>query len=208
MSVFINLVRYAIAILMPTGAVALSYLTYRLFKKDQASQNGETRTCLNCSQTRRGAFGQFFYTKDRVRSRQREIKDQIVKPPDEILGSESHFICDPCARKYLRNEIRGQVLMAFSYPLYLFVVVPLFVRDGSFSNFLFEILLVFFSIGGAVSAIDLYRTTRAAETPLAEARDRLAVGQRKNSLGKNYSYFTRVGGRNLKESNGSSADQS
>lgn len=188
MDFFFLIIRFITAILMPIGAIVLSYLIFRYTK--QGDRTGDVNSCHRCGQSRVGAKGKFHYTENIGSPRQQMARGQSIITEESILGSESHFVCDHCAQRFLRFEILQQVLVVIPYPLYLFVIVPFILNTSS--NVLIELFLLIFSLAGAASAWNLYRAVRSGETPLAEARDRVAIQERKKTLGKAYSYFTRT----------------
>jgi hypothetical protein len=190
MGLFFSIIQIVAAILMPISTVVLSYLIVRYTRQGELTT--EVQTCQRCGQSREGAQGEFHYTEDVGSPRQQMARGQSIITEESILGSESHFICNSCAHRFLHFEILQQVLVVIPYPLYLFVIVPFFLSNGAFGNFLIEIFLLIFSLAGAASAWNLYRSVRMGETPLAEARDRVAIQERKKTLGKGYSYFTRT----------------
>lgn len=191
MGFFFVALRFITAVLMPISAVVLSYLTIRITQPGQGDLTAAGQTCRRCSQSRAGAVGEFHYTENIGSPRQQMVRGQSIITEESILGTEAHFICDQCARRFVNLEILQQVLVVIPYPLYLFMIVPLILGDGASPNFLIEIFLLVFSLAGTASAWNLYRATRKGETPLAEARDRVAIQERKQTLGKGFSYFTR-----------------
>lgn len=192
MDFFFLVIRFITAVIMPISAVVISYLTIRIIKQGSGDLAAGGQTCRRCGQSREGAKGEFHYTENIGSPRQQMARGHSIITEESILGSEEHFICDHCAHRYMVIEILQQVLVVIPYPLYLFVIVPLILRNGASTNFLIEIFLLIFSLAGAASAWNLYRATRKADTPLAEARDRVAIQERKKTLGKDYSYFTRT----------------
>jgi hypothetical protein len=199
MNVFLQIVRILIALLMPISAIAFSYLTLRRAKGVPTDVVLAVQPCLQCGQTREGAQGEFTYTEKIGSPRERVRKEKAYMPETAVLGAESHFVCDVCARRYLRSEALLHILLAILYPVYLFLIVPIFVNDLLFTHVLLEIVLLLLSVAGGALAADLYRVMGAGETLLAEARDRVAVRRRKKQLGTGVSYFTRSGMRYLKK---------
>jgi len=190
MDFFFSIIQLITAILMPISAVVLSYLTVRYTK--QGELTAEVQTCRRCGQSREGAKGEFHYTENIGSPRQQMARGQSLITEESLLGSESHFICNHCAHRFLYFEILQQVLVVIPYPLYLFVIVPFILSNGASANFFIEIFLLIFSLAGTASAWNLYRAVRMGETPLAEARDRVAIQERKKTLAKGYSYLTRT----------------
>ncbi|MBW6466276.1 MAG: hypothetical protein K0B06_07225 [Brevefilum sp.] len=199
MAIFLQIIRILSALLMPIGALFFSCQTLRRAKEAHPGVVSEVEPCLRCGGARAGAHGEFTYTKKITSPRERVRKEQPYMPQTSVLGAESHFVCDVCARRYLRGEALVHVLLAVSYPVYLFVIVPVFVDAMLFPHVLLEILLLLLSVAGGASALDLFRSVRAGETPLAEARDRVAIQGRKKQLGTSLSYFTRSDRRHLKQ---------
>ncbi len=194
MNILTTIFRSVAAILLPISALWLTLLTLRRARvADQAGQ-AAAQTCARCDQSRPGADGVFAYSKntDSVRTRMKD--SQAFTESVSLEGPEAHFICDHCARRYLHGELILQVLAVLPYPVVLIVI---FIHP--FSNFLLMIALALLSFAGAVSAVNLYRAVLAGATPLAEARDRAAIHLRKRDLGKNLSYYTRTGMRQLKK---------
>ena len=199
MRFFINIIRILIAVAAPVLAVVLAALTLRKARQAQGHAPEEDQACLRCGETRPGASGQFHYTESIGNARERAAQKQLTPGDTPILGSETHFVCDPCAQRFIRLEVIQILLMVLPYPLYLYVIIPLFSGTRFFGNFLIETLLVVLSLAGATAAFDLYRAVRSGNTPLTEARDRVAINQRKKTLGKKFSYYTRTGTTHLQK---------
>lgn len=199
MNIIITVIRTLTAVIAPILAVVLSVLTLRKTRQDQGSAPEEGQKCLRCSQSRQGAVGQFHYTESIGSARERAARKRLSTEDTPILGSETHFVCDQCAQRFIRNELFQILLMVLPYPLYLFVIIPIFAENGIFANFLIETLLVVLVLAGATSAYDLYRAVRMGHTALTEARDRVAIKQRKAALGKKFSYYTRMGATHLQQ---------
>ena len=159
----------------------------------------EDETCLRCGKSDLGGEGQFHYAESVGSPRDRAAKQQLALSSTPLLGSESHFICDRCARRFIRNETFQVILLSLPYPIYLYIILPLFAEDGVFANFLIETLLIVISLAAFTSAFDLFRGIRTGDTPLAEARDRVAIGKRRAFLAKKLSYYTRIGVTHWKE---------
>ncbi len=199
MSLIIDIIRLLTAAVAPALAVIFSILTLLKTRQGQGSPPEEGQTCLRCSEARQGASGQFHYTESIGNARERAAQKQLNLKDTPILGSETHFVCDRCAQRFIRSEIFQILLMTLPYPFYRFVLLPLVFENGLFANFLIETLLVVLSLAGATAAYDLYRAVRRGPTPLAEARDRVAINQRKPTLGKKFSYYTRMGSAHLQK---------
>ncbi len=197
MSLIITIIRILIAVFAPLLAIVLSALTIINTRPDYGSTPEEGLACLRCGQIRKGASGKFHYAESVGNARERAAKQQLRMEDTPILGSETHFICDRCAQRYIRSEIIQILIMVLPYPLYVFLIIPLFLQDGIFAGFLIETLLVVLALAGATSAFDLHRAVCMNSTPLAEARDRVAVNERKKALGKKFSYYTRMGAAHL-----------
>jgi len=198
MALVFNILRIATAILLPLGTIILAQLAVLHIRRGEGDSPLGDEQCIQCQLARPGAVGQFHYSAPIAHRQPRAAKNQLNLPSTPILGSETHFVCDHCARKYIITHIIQLVLMVLVYPLYLYAFIPLFAKNGVFAGILIETLLVVVSVAGLTSAFDLYRAITTGETPLAEARDRVAISKRKNSLGKRYVYFTRAGAAHLK----------
>lgn len=198
MDFILTIIRILTAIAAPVAAVTLVILTLFQLRHTAGDEPEEGQNCLRCSQSRQGGEGQFHYSESIGNARERATKKQFTPKDTPILGSETHYICDHCARRIIRNEIIQLVLMVLPYPLYLYVIIPVFARNGIFANFLIETLLVVLSVAGLTAAFDLYRAVRNGPSPLAEARDRVAIGERKSILGKKFSYYSRMGAKQLR----------
>jgi hypothetical protein len=199
MNDFLQMIRILMALLMPIGALVFSYLTLRRAKEAHIGVASEVQPCMRCGQARAGAHGDFTYAEKITSPRERVRKEQPYMPETVILGSESHFVCDVCTRRFLRNEVILHMLLAVPYPAYLFVIVPNFINNLLFPHVLLEILLLLVSVAGGTLAFDLFRSVSVGETPLAEARDCVAIAGRKKQLGSGLSYFTQGGMRHLKK---------
>lgn len=199
MNLVLNIIRILTAVLAPLSAVILGILTILHTNPDQGESPQEGQHCLRCGLSRQGAEGQFQFTESAGNARERAANKQLTPSEMPILGSESHFICDHCAHRYIRNEIFQVVLMVLPYPIYLYFIIPIFVENGVFANFMIETLLLVLSLAGLTSVFNLYRGARSGKASLTEARDRVAISQRKNTLGKKFNYYTRMGMRNLKD---------
>lgn len=199
MHLIINIIRIFTAVIAPVLAVVLSALTLIKTHQDQGAPPQEGQDCLRCGEAREGAPGQFHYTESIGNARERAAQKQLNPKNTPILGSETHFVCDRCAQRFIRNEIFQALVMILPYPIYLYVIIPLFAENGIFANFLIETLLVVLSVAGATAAYDLYRAVQLAKAPLGEARDRVAINQRKQTLGKSFSYYTRRGATHLQK---------
>lgn len=199
MALIIDIIRILTAVAVPVLATVLSILTLLQVRKEQGSAPEAGQTCLRCSASHKGGMGEFHYSESIGNARERAAREQLKPQDTQILGSETHFICDRCAQRAIRNEIFQIFLMILPYPLYLYVILPAFAENGIFANFLIETLLVVLSVAGATSAYDLFRAVRVGSTPLTEARDRVAINQRKQALGKKFSYYTRMGSTHLQK---------
>jgi len=191
MNLILNIFRGLTAIIAPLTAVILDVLTLTAANHEQGDQAREEQKCIRCGESRKGARGTFQYTENSSTTRPRAASKQLTPSENPILGSESHFVCDHCARRNIRNEVFQHILMVIPYPMYLYVIIPLFLNNGNFASFLIETLLVVLSVAGVSAAFELYRAVQKGETPLAEARDRVVIRQRKNTLGKKFTYYTR-----------------
>ncbi len=199
MNILLNIIRILSAVLAPAAVVCLATLTALRIRKDEGQAPENAQECLRCGESRIGAEGQFHYTENSNNTRERSIRKQLTLSKTTVLGSETHFICDRCAHRYILNEILQLILMVLPYPLYIFIIVPLFAQNGMFANFLVETLLIVLSVGGFISTLDLFRAVCGGDSPLSDARDHVAIQQRKQGLGKNFNYYTRVGITHLKK---------
>ena len=196
---FIIVTRILTAIGAPIAAKVLSALALLRAQRIQGRPPHSGVHCLQCKKSQSGDLGQFQYYETTGTPRQRTIQSRLTPKEEDILGSESHFICDTCARSYLLRQVLQVVLMVVPYPLYLYVIKPLLGDSLFFADFLIETLLVIFVLAGATAAYDLFRASSEGKTPLAEMRDRLAIKNRKDILGKKFSYLTRLGGTSSRE---------
>lgn len=191
---FIIVTRILTAIGAPIAAIVLSTLAILRARGTQGQQPKPDTHCLQCKKSTPGGQGEFAYSENLGSPRRQAFRNQLETGAKVILGSESHFICDSCASKYLLHQVLQVVVMIVPYPLYLYVILPLLGGTAFLANFLIETVLVIFVLAGATAAYDLFRTAREGKTPLAEMRDRLAIKLRKNTLGKKHQYHTRLGG--------------
>lgn len=190
---FIIVTRILTAIGAPIAAILLSILAILRAQAVQGQPPAPGTTCLQCSKAQPGDQGEFTYAENTGSPRRQAIQRQLDAKMVAVVGSESHFICDNCARKYLLRQVLQVVLMVLPYPLYLYGVMPLLGDSLFFANFLIETILVIFVLAGATAAYDLFRAAREGETPLSDMRDRAAIKQRKTVLGKQFTYHTRLG---------------
>lgn len=195
---FITVTRFLTAIGAPLVALGMCILTLIRTNQERGGKPEEGQHCLQCGESRRGDLGKFTYSENKGNPRQIAIQSQLRPDSEKVIGSETHFICDRCTRRFLRNEMLQIVLMVLPYPLYLYVILPLLADAGIFANFLIETFLVILVLAGTTAAYDLFRSARDGETSLAEARDRVAINERKNELGKKYTYTTRMGKTRLR----------
>lgn len=199
MDLLLTLIRIVTAIIAPLVALALIILTYVRLRGIKGEPAEEGQSCLRCERTDPGGVGLFHYAESVGDARDRAAKKQLTPTSTPILGSETHFICDACARRYIRTETIQIILLMLPYPLYLYVIIPLFAENGVFANFLIETMLVVLSVAAFTSVFDLFRAVRKGADPLAEARDRVAIGERKRFLGKQFSYYTQMGSSHLQD---------
>ena len=151
-------IRILTAIAAPLAAIILLILTHLKLRGVKGESPEEGETCLCCGKAEPGDIAQFHYSESVGSPRDRAAQKQLTLTATPILGSETHFICDSCAKKYVRNETIQIVLLSLPYPLYLYVIIPLFVKDGVFANFLIETLLVVVSVARLhLPAYDLFR---------------------------------------------------
>jgi hypothetical protein len=197
MDFILTIIRILTAIIAPAAALIFTALALIQLRLAAGNEPEEGQSCLRCDESRVGGEGQFHYAEAVGNARERAASKSLTPQDTPILGSESHFVCDKCARRFIRNEIIQIILLVLPYPLYLYVIIPVFAQDGVFANFLIETLLVVLSVAGVTAAFDLYRAVRNGASPLAEARDRVAITERKNMLGKKFSYYSRMGAKQL-----------
>lgn len=197
MDIILTIIRSLTAIAAPLATLVFIILTLRQFRGAAGAPPAEDETCLRCGGSLPGGEGQFHFTESIGNARERAANRQYASGKMPILGSETHFICDGCARRFLRNEITQMLLLALPYPLYLYLLVPLFFPNGIFASFLIETLLVVLSVSGLIAAYDLYRAVRQSEAPYDEARDKVAISERRSFLGKKLSYYSRMGIRQV-----------
>ncbi|MCB2214157.1 hypothetical protein KQH50_02060 [bacterium] len=198
MNIILTIIRVIIAILVPAAALVLSILSVLRLRKAVGVMPEESQVCIRCSSAGPGGEGVFHYTESVGNPRERAAANQINPANTTILGSETHYVCDQCARRFAWNELVQGVLLVLPYPLYLYVIIPIFAEGGVYANFLIETLLVVLSIAGAMTVIDLYRASLNGAAPLADARDHVAINERKKALGKKFSYYTRLGASRLR----------
>ncbi|MDY6874449.1 MAG: hypothetical protein SVR81_10935, partial [Chloroflexota bacterium] len=198
MNLILTIIRGLIAIVAPAAALALTVLTILRLRKAAGIAPEKSQVCLRCGSTGPGDEGVFHYTESVGNPRERAAANQINPAETPILGSETHFVCDQCARRFAWNELVQGVLLVLPYPLYLYVIIPIFAKGGIYANFLIETLLVVLSIAGAMTVFDLNRASLKGPTPLADARDHVAINERKSALGKKFSYYTRFGASHLR----------
>ena len=199
MDIVLTIIRLLTAVASPLATLVFIALIVLQLRGAAGTTPTEDEACLRCGEKLPGGKGEFHFAESVGNARERAANQQYGAAKTPILGSESHYVCDGCARRYLRNEITQLFMMALPYPLFLYVLVPLFFPNGVFANFLIETLLVVLSISGLIAAFDLYRAVHNGQTPLDEARDRVAINVRRNSLGKKLSYYSRNGLKQLND---------
>lgn len=192
MSLILNVFRGLTAIIIPLGTFFLIALSLTTINQDEGDLPQGEEKCIRCGQTRKGAKGKFQYTESKGNGQPGAGSMQLTPSDTPILGSESHFVCDHCARRNIRSEMIQIILMVTPYPLYLYVIIPSYANGGVFAGFLIETLLVVLSVAGVSAAFGLYRAVHTCETSLAEARDRVAISQRRNTFGKKFRFYTRL----------------
>jgi hypothetical protein len=199
MDLLLNILRGLTAILLPISALIMAALALvRIHQQTGRPPEGE-ETCARCSEAGSGGTAVFHYTEAVGNARERAARKKLVPTDTKLLGSETHFVCDRCAKAFARSEAFQILLMVLPYPIYLYVIIPLFAENGIFANFLIETLLIVLSVAGTTSAFDMLRAVQIGQTPLSEARDRVAIQERRKILGKKFSYYSRIGHRHLKE---------
>lgn len=198
MNIVLTLIRITAAILLPLLALILAILTFRTLRDEKGWEPDAEQLCLRCGLSRIGANGAFQYLQDDGHSQDNPNINQRIPIRPKFVLTEKHFICDHCAQRYLRNEVLQGLFMVVLYPLY-YVLLQALQNRGIRANFLIETLLIILSLAGVTSIFELFRTARSESSPLSEARDRVAIIQRKRDLGKKFRYFTRSGNTQLKK---------
>lgn len=199
LNTIVLLVRWFTAVILPIGAMFLSYRMLRVTQQAQTEHEMLPQACLTCGQVRAGALAIFAYTKT-IESPRRELKKkQPASSTTTSLITETHPICDPCARRYLWHEVLLQMLIVLLYPLYAGVVFIVLKRDAPFSNILLEVFLMLLSFAGVLATLNLHRAISKSDPSSAEIRARAAIQFRRKSLGKDCSYYTSGGMHNLKK---------
>lgn len=198
MDVFITLIRIIAAVIAPLATLVFAALTLIRTQRSHGEPPQVGQKCVRCGESRRGGEAHFYYKEGLNIPNEGKLNKKIPPIDAPILGSENHFVCDRCAHGYIRNEIFQMILMALPYPIYLYVI-PLFVENGIFTNFLIETFLIVLSLTGITAAFDLFRSVLSGHTPLEEARDRVAIKERKGQVRKQIRYFTRRGSTRLKK---------
>lgn len=197
MPIIYTIIRVMTAVVAPLTTLFLAFRTVKLSTTDSSGSDNEQNTCLRCGLTRKGAEAIFHYTESMGNPRQKVARMQLQWEDRLILGEETHFVCNHCAHRYIRNELIQQILVILPYPVYLYIYIPFLTGPTVSGNFLVETLLLVLSLTGLASAFDLYRAVRSENGPLTEVRDRVAIKMRKNEIGKKFNYFTRGGTTNL-----------
>lgn len=193
MTLFLTILRTLMAVASALAVIVFTMLTVAKLGRTSGEPASDGKTCLRCRKTLPGGEGQFHFTEPVGNARERAAKQQFSADSTPILGSESHFVCDKCARSYLWGQMLQHLFMVLSYPLYLYVILPNVAPDGLFASVGVEIILIILSLSGLIAAMDLYRAIRQGSTALDEGRDRVAIGKRRRQLGKKFSYYTRSG---------------
>lgn len=193
MNIILTIIRGLTAIASPLATLVFIALILRQTQGAAGTPPADDQACLRCGGSQLGGEGQFHFTEGVGNARERAANPHYATEKTPILGSEAHFICDNCARRFLHNEITQILLLVLPYPIYLYILVPLVFPNGIFASFLIETLLVVLSISGLISALDLFRAIRQGEAPFDEARDKVAINERRGLLGKKLSYYSRNG---------------
>jgi hypothetical protein len=197
MGFIVSVLRIMTAIVFPLAAIVFCVLTLIVSRKTSGFEPEQGQLCVRCGQHQDGMMAHFHYAESVGNARERAAKKQLLPSDTPMLGAEEHFVCDQCANRYILLEVIQVLLMILLYPLYLYVIPPIFVENGILNNFLIETLLIVLAVVGTISAYDMFRATRAGERALDEARDRVAINTRKRKLGKKFSYYTRIGYNHL-----------
>ena len=198
MSLIVDVFRILAAVIAPTVALILLLLSIRRIWGVHGELPQETQLCIQCGKFQPGDQGEFYYTEAITSGRGPAAVKYLASKPLPVLGSEKHFVCDRCTRRYIRNEILQTILLVLPYPFYLYVIPALFSRSGFSPIFLIEIGLILLSITGLTAAVDFHRAVGFGENALNELRDRVVIKARKNDLGKQFSYYTRSGTTQLR----------
>ena len=198
MDFIVTLIRSLTAVIAPLATLVLAALTLIHTHRDHGEPPHEGQKCVRCGESRLGGKAHFYYKEGEKNTGDGNLNKKMPPINAPILGSENHFVCDRCTHGYIRNEIIQILLMAFPYPIYLYVI-PLFVENGIFTNFLIETFLIVFSLAGITAVFDLFRSVHSEQMPLAEARDRVAIKECKDKVGNQYRYFTRSGSTRLRK---------
>lgn len=193
MALFFTFIRILIAVASPLTVIIFTVLTLAQLKGASGLPAAEGETCLRCDKNQPGAEGQFHYTEPVGNARERAARQQFSADSTPLLGSETHFICDKCARGYLWGQVLQHLFIVLCYPLYRYAILPLLAPDGLFASVGVEIILIILSFSGLVASLDLYHAVRLGKTALDEGRDRVAIGKRRRQLGKKFSYYSRSG---------------
>lgn len=193
MALFFTFIRILIATVSPLTVIVFTVLTLKQLRGASGLPAAENETCLRCGKTQPGAEGQFHYTEPVGNARERAAKQQFSSDSTPILGSETHFVCDKCARGYLWNQVLQHLFMVLCYPFYRYVILPLVAPGGLLASVGVEIILIILSFSGLVASLDLYHAVLHSTTALDEGRDRVAIEKRRRQLGKKFSYYSRSG---------------
>lgn len=189
----LTLIRSVIAVILPLGALILSIIcVVRMQKTSQSPQR--ILKCANCRKERSGENGAFYY--QATRSGKKTGTDAKKSPQVDIFKTDSRFICQTCAKRYILLELLQSVGLSLAYPLYLFVIVPL-VAPGAFIGFLGDLVTILLGLSAIFSIYKLLRAALDAEGILAFASDEVAIKVRRFDLGRHYDFYTRLAARLL-----------
>jgi len=153
MDFILTIIRILTAIIAPAAALIFTALALIQLRLAAGNEPEEGQSCLRCDESRVGGEGQFHYAEAVGNARERAASKSLTPQDTPILGSESHFVCDKCARRFIRNEIIQIILLVLPYPLYLYVIIPVFAQNGVFANFLTTLL---YRYPGQVHAIEVW----------------------------------------------------
>lgn len=192
MTLLLTIIQILTAIIAPTATIVLAGLIIFHTTSNQDKSIPSEGICLRCGKSRKGAKGHFKYSANKDSSQKNQTSKNTEKEDNPILGTESHFVCNHCAHRYIRNEILQHILMVIAYPIYLYLFIPIFGRNGVFADFLIQTLLIVLSVAGTTSAVNQYFAVYKGEGPLSEARDHVAINERKDFLGKKFGYYSRM----------------
>ena len=122
MDILLTCIRAFAAIIIPIVTIILVVMTSNRAKQYQGFPPEEGVKCLRCEKLITGGYGSFHYTEKIEHPRPSLAVKHIMPPENPALGSESHFVCDDCARRYIRIENIQALVLAF-------VAAPIIIRS-------------------------------------------------------------------------------